>query len=226
MRLRPPTRVVDRYAVRTGRATIVSDGTPPGMSKESGIARSRACYVLSSITVMNRFSHVDLAAPPACGGGGKGGTLMPVIAGARCAPPFPPPPPAGGQGGRLHRARVNDHRARRRRAPPPFPPCGGSARADHGRASQRPRPLASAGFADRRCTTAAERWASCARALPCDALSLPKRGRCNRPPLSPPPPQGGERGGRSEWLRCGASSVMKVREGATKAHSSSLTSLG
>ena len=42
---------------------------------------------------MNRFSHVDLAAPPfpppACGGG-KGGTLLPVIAGARGAPPFPP----------------------------------------------------------------------------------------------------------------------------------------
>ena len=34
-------------------------------------------------------------------------------------------PPAGGQGGRLHRARVNDHRARRRRAPPFPPPAGG-----------------------------------------------------------------------------------------------------
>ena len=29
-----------------------------------------------------------------------------------------------------------------------------------------------------------------------------------------PPPQGGAGGGRSAWLRCGASSVMKVREGA------------
>ncbi len=57
---------------------------------------------------------------------------MPVIAGARCAPPFPPPAGGqGGQGGRLHRARVNDRRARRRRAPPPFPPCGG------GRGAQR-----------------------------------------------------------------------------------------
>ncbi len=123
----------------------------------------RACYVLSSITGMNRFSHVDLAAPPF------------------------PPPRRGGKGG---------------------------ARADHGRALQRPRPSASAGFADRRRTTAAERWASCARALPCDALSLPKRGRCNRPPLSPP--RRGGKGGRSAWLRCGASSVMKVREGARR----------
>ncbi len=50
---------------------------------------------------MNRFSHVDLAAPPC------------------------PPACGGGQGGRLHRACVNDHRARRRRVPPPFPPAGG-----------------------------------------------------------------------------------------------------
>ncbi len=35
---------------------------------------------------MNRFSHVDLAAPPFPPRmrGGRGGTLMPVIAGARC----------------------------------------------------------------------------------------------------------------------------------------------
>ncbi len=48
---------------------------------------------------MNRFSHVDLAAPPfppACGGE-RGGTLMPVIAGARGAPPAPPR--RGGKGG-------------------------------------------------------------------------------------------------------------------------------
>ena len=74
--------------------------------------------------------HVDFAAPlPPAWGGRKGGTLMPVIAGARCAPPFPPL--RGGQGGRLHRARVNDHRARRRRAPPPFPlPAGGGREGD------------------------------------------------------------------------------------------------
>ncbi len=40
---------------------------------------------------MNRFSHVDLAAPPfPPPAGGQGGTLMPVIAGARGTPPFPP----------------------------------------------------------------------------------------------------------------------------------------
>ena len=48
---------------------------------------------------MNRFSHVDLAAPPRMRGGkgGERGALMPVIAGARGAPPFPPPA-GGGQG--------------------------------------------------------------------------------------------------------------------------------
>ena len=63
---------------------------------------------------------------------------MPVIAGARCAPPFPP---CGGAGGRLHRARVNDHRARRRRAPPFPPPAGGGrggARACAARTMQSP----------------------------------------------------------------------------------------
>ncbi len=54
---------------------------------------------------MNRFSHVDLAAPlfPPPQGGERGGTFMPIIAGARCAtppaPPAPPfPPPQGGEG--------------------------------------------------------------------------------------------------------------------------------
>ncbi len=48
---------------------------------------ARACYVLSSIKVMNRFSHVDLAAPPfppACGGG-QGGRAQ--IMDERCNDP-------------------------------------------------------------------------------------------------------------------------------------------
>ncbi len=179
---------------------------------------------------------------------------MPVIAGARCAPP------AGGQGGQLHRARVNDHCVRRRRAPPPFPPCGGAgggdcivrastitargagarpplsppaggqggARADHGQASQRPRSSASAGFADRRRPTAhgggalgiMRQGAPVRCAEPAEARTM------QSPPPFPPPHAGGKGGGRSAWLRCGASSVMKVMEGATKARSSSLTSLG
>ncbi len=111
-------------------------------------------------------------------------------AGAR--PPLPPL--RGGKGGQLHRARVNDHCVRRRRAPPLSPPAGGQG----GRAQIMDERCKDPGFqpalgllidgAPRR--TAAERWASCARALPCDALSLPKRGRCNRPP-----PQGGGKGG-------------------------------
>ena len=65
---------------------------------------------------MNRFSHVDFAAPlsPL-----RGGTLMPVTAGARCAPPsFPPlsPPLRGGAGGAIASC-----------APPSLsPPCGGA----------------------------------------------------------------------------------------------------
>ena len=91
----------------------------------------RACYVLSSIKVMNRFSHVDLAPPfPPPHAGGKGGDVD-----ARHSRRALRPPLRGGRGGRLHRARVNDRRARRcaepvearRRAPPPFPPpCGGA----------------------------------------------------------------------------------------------------
>ena len=137
---------------------------------------TRACYVLSSITVMNRFSHVDLAAlpfPPRMRGGGKGGTLMPVIAGARgappCAPPAPPlpppcalpfPPPCGGErGGRLHRARVNDCRARRRRAPPPFPPLRGvRGGAASGRAAGRLRSKDRASAREPRTGDAAGSW--------------------------------------------------------------------
>ncbi len=171
---------------RSGRyeRTSIRVYTPRRTRKRTGAERCaiRACYVLSSIKVMNRFSHVDLAAPPfppLCGGGGKGGTLMPVIAGARCAPPAPPR--RGGQGGRLHCARVNDRRARRRRAPPLSPPCGGAGGA----------------------------IASCAR-------QRSPRAAQARPPF--PPLRGGRggRGGRSKWSRCGASSVMKVREGARR----------
>ncbi len=74
-------------------------------------------------------------------------------------------------------------------AAPPFPPCGGGRGA----------------------------IASCAR------QRSPRAAQARAPPF--PSPAGGQ-GGRSEWSRCGASSVMKVREGATKARSSSLTSLG
>ena len=87
----------------------------------------RACYVLSSIKVMNRFSHVDLAAPPfppPAGGSIALCARQRSPRAARVAPP-PFPPLRGGQGGRLHRARVNDRRARRRRAPPFPPPAGG-----------------------------------------------------------------------------------------------------
>ena len=190
---------------------------------------------------MNRFSHVDLAAPLSPrmrGGEGKGGTLMPVIAGAR-GPPLSPPPAGGkggGQGGRLHGARGNDHRARRRRAPPLSPPCRGGAGGrtqimDERRNDPGLQPALGLLIDGAPRRTAAERWASCARALPCDALSLPKRGRCNRPPL--PPPQGGEGGAqRVVALRgvfghegqVGSAAPEPVE--ATKARSSSLTSLG
>ncbi len=169
--------------------------------------------------------------PPLRGGRGAIASCArqrsPLAATARAAPP----PAGGGRGAIASCARQRSPLAAPARAAPPLsPPCGGGqggqggARADHGRASQRLRPSASAGCAARRWTTAADRWAACARALPCDALSLPKRGRCNRPPF--PPPAGGGRGGRSATTRCGASSVMKVRERATKAPSSSLPSRG
>ena len=176
--------------------------------------RSRACYVLSSITVMNRFSHVDLAAPPfppPPHAGGKGGDIDARHRRRALRPPCPPPREGrGGQGGRLHRARVKDHRARRRRAlrPPLSPPAGGQGgQGGQGGAGGRaqimderrkdPGLQPALGLlidgAPRR--TAAERWASCARALPCDALSLPKRGRCSRPPC--PPRRGGKGGARA-----------------------------
>ncbi len=179
---------------------------------------------------MNRFSHVDLAAPPfPPPAGGQGGVYARHSRRA-LRPPLSPPPCGGGRGAIASCARQRSPRAAQAR-PPLSPPCrggqGGRAQIMDERRKDpglQPAPGLLIDGAPRR--TAAERWASCARALPCDALSLPKRGRCNRPPPFPPPACGGERGGRSAWLRCGASSVMKVMEGATKARSSSLTSLG
>ncbi len=140
---------------------------------------------------MNRFSHVDFAAPPfppACGGREKGGDVYACHRQRALRPPLFPPPCGGGRGGDCI-VRASTITARSAGARPPFPPPAGGqggrlhrARVNDHRARRRCAPPLSPSLRG----GAGRAIASCAR------QRSPRAAQARAPPF--PPPAGGAGG--------------------------------